>query len=146
MSNGVPLTDSDRWDWLIALRQAALEQLQDSNAVIVTCSSLRRKYRDVFRVASYNHPNISVNFIYLKVDEDHLQARVKARKGHYMKEEMVRSQVEALEEPTQDEIDVIKVDMQQDQAISCENVLVKVQEKVRQYETLRAGNLSIPAY
>lgn len=141
MGSEIPLTDSDRWDWLITLRQAAMKQLESSSAVIVTCSSLRRKYRDVFRVASYHRPIIRVNFIYLKLDEVYLQERVKTRKGHYMKEEMVRSQVESLEEPSKDEIDVVKVDVRQGQARVCEDVLAKVRAKICQYEALGTNQL-----
>jgi gluconate kinase len=68
-------------DWLITLRDAATEQLQKTNAVIFTCSSLRQKYRDVFRVASYYDPSVQLCFIYLRIDEKHLQ----------IKESMVRS-------------------------------------------------------
>lgn len=130
MGNGMALTDSDRWDWLITLRNAATKHLQRSEAVIVTCSSLRRKYRDVFRVVPYNSPGIEVRFIYLKLDEEQLQARVSARVGHYMKESMVRSQIECLEKPAQDEFDVLEVDVQQDQAAVCKDALARVCEKL----------------
>src|SRR5689334_7698793 len=49
MAAGTPLTDADRWDWLITLREAAIQKLRTSNAVIVTCSALKHKYRDVIR-------------------------------------------------------------------------------------------------
>lgn len=99
MGSGIPLTDGDRWDWLITLRKEALKELQTCNAVIVTCSALRRKYRDVIRVAGYERPTVQVHFIYLNATEEYLQERVKARVGHYMKESLVRSQMETLEEP-----------------------------------------------
>ena len=135
MGAGFPLTDEDRWDWLITLRNEAVKQLQKSNTVIVTCSALKRKYRDVIRVASYEHPTVQVHFIYLKVDEDTLQARVKARVGHYMKEGMVHSQMEALEEPAQDEFDVIKIDVRQDKEVVRTDALTRVRAKLREYET-----------
>ena len=130
MGSGTPLTDGDRWDWLISLRDTAVKQLQSSKAVIITCSSLRRRYRDVFRVASYEHPVVQVNFIYLTVDEECLQARVAARVGHYMKENMVRSQLECLEGPMQDEFDVIKVDVRRDQTAVCTDALAMAREKL----------------
>ncbi|KAI1036128.1 hypothetical protein LB504_011363 [Fusarium proliferatum] len=110
------------------------EQLKKSNAVIVTCSSLRRKYRDVFRVASYHDPDVQLCFIYLRVDEEHLQARVKARIGHYMKESMVRSQIECLEEPALDEVDVVTIDVQRDREIVCNDVLNWVKTRLRRLE------------
>ena len=120
MSQGTPLTDNDRWDWLIALREAAVARLSPSkpsatkrhDGVVVTCSALKRKYRDVIRIAAYNDHDVMVHFIYLRADADVLLARVMGRKGHYMKSAMVRSQMEALEEPdaTEQGRDVLEVD------------------------------------
>ncbi|ETN36430.1 uncharacterized protein HMPREF1541_08708 [Cyphellophora europaea CBS 101466] len=135
MANGTPLSDADRWDWLITLRNEAVKQLQKSNTVIVTCSALKRKYRDVIRVASYEHPTVQVHFIYLSVDEKTLQQRVKARVGHYMKETMVHSQMETLEEPSPDEFDVIKIDVRQDAEAVRTNALTMVRAKLKEYET-----------
>lgn len=73
--------------------------------------SVRRRYGDVLCGVSSEHPTVQVHFIHLKVDEEHLRARVKARVGHFTKESMVHSQMEALEEPAQDEFDVVKVDV-----------------------------------
>lgn len=134
MGNGISLTDADRWDWLITVRNEAMRQLQGSRAVIVTCSVLRRKFRDVLRIASYWHPTLQVRFIYLKADEAHLRARVKARIGHYMKENMVRSQMETLEEPAQDEFDVIRVDVQHDEDIVRKKTLAGVRAILKEYE------------
>lgn len=120
MSQGSPLTDIDRWDWLITLREAAVARLSPSkrsankrhDGVVVTCSALKRKYRDVIRIAAYNDHDVMVHFIYLRADADVLLARVTGRKGHYMKSAMVRSQMEALEEPdaTEQGRDVLEVD------------------------------------
>ena len=112
MRNGHPLTDADRWDWLIELRQQAIKSLSASNTsgVVVTCSALKRKYRDVIRVAAYHDPSIKVNFIFLNASESILMDRVRARKNHYMKDYMVHSQFESLEAPQTDEVDVLSVD------------------------------------
>ena len=120
MAHNTPLTDNDRWDWLIALREAAATRLSPSTStatkphtgVVVTCSALKRKYRDVIRIAAYNDHDVAVHFIYLRADEEVLMRRVQARKGHYMKSTMVRSQMEMLEEPDVQEQrrDVLEVD------------------------------------
>ena len=112
MANGQPLTDADRWDWLILLREQALQTLvkQNSNGVIVTCSALKRKYRDVIRIASYHNPNVKVHFVFLQASETLLMDRVRLRKDHYMKDYMVHSQFQSLETPTKDELDVLSVD------------------------------------
>jgi gluconokinase len=111
MASNIPLTDEDRWNWLIDLRNAAIERLQSSNGVIVTCSALKHKYRDVLRIANYEHPSVQIHFIYLRADRKTLQDRVAKRQGHYMKKEMVISQLENLEEPEEMEWDAMSVDV-----------------------------------
>jgi len=112
MASGTPLTDADRWDWLILLRQRGLAELEEgATGVVITCSALKRKYRDVIRIASYNDKYILVHFIYLHADKDLLLKRVKAREGHYMKDDMVQSQFASLEPPQVDETDTLLVDV-----------------------------------
>ena len=137
MGNGVPLNDQDRWDWLIALREEALRQLQTSNSVIVTCSALKHKYRDVIRVANYEQPSVQVHFVYLKLDEATMLERRANRKGHYMKLEMMKSQVAAMEEPDE-EWDVLKLDVKSDQETVAKNALELVRNKLREYDGLVA--------
>lgn len=118
MRAGTPLTDADRWDWLQSLRQAATAALSTPSAsspdtpqgVVVTCSALKRKYRDVMRVAPYNDPRIKVHFLFLSAPEDVLLARTAARQGHFMGACMVKSQLAALEAPAPDERDALVVD------------------------------------
>lgn len=126
MARGEPLTEADRWDWLILLRDEAIKTLLSQqkeqptttsslpdttpNGVIVTCSALKRKYRDILRIASLKHPSIKVHFVFLKATEALLMDRVRARKNHYMKDYMVRSQFESLEAPAEDEGDVVGVE------------------------------------
>lgn len=113
MANGQPLTDADRWDWLILLRETALKTLSatpNASGVIITCSALKRKYRDVMRIATYHDPSILVHFVFLRATEALLMDRVRARKDHYMKDYMVHSQFESLEAPLADETDVLSVD------------------------------------
>ncbi|KAF2460914.1 glucokinase [Lineolata rhizophorae] len=112
MRSGIPLTDADRWDWLISLRQKSLEELKaGASGVVLTCSALKRKYRDVIRIAAYNDSDVLVHFVYLAADEGTLLARVKARQNHYMKDAMVQSQLRSLEPPTPEERDVLSVDV-----------------------------------
>jgi gluconokinase len=111
MSNGIPLTDADRWDWLIRLRKEAAGKLEaGAGGVVLTCSALKQKYRDVIRLASYNDHHVLVHFIYLRVSPEMLLARVKARRNHYMKDDMVKSQLESLEEPQEEEHDVLSIE------------------------------------
>ena len=134
MAANIPLTDADRWDWLIILREEAIRQLEGSyNGVVVTCSALKHKYRDVIRVAAYDHPHVQIHFIYLRADESILLQRVGARQGHYMKNSMVHSQFESLEEPDA-EWDVLSVDVRATPAEVQKTALAVVRKKLAEYE------------
>lgn len=112
MRSGNPLTDADRWDWLTALRDESMRQIgRGSEGVVVTCSALKRKYRDVIRVAAYYDHDIRVHFIFLNAPADVLLARVTSRQGHYMGAGMVQSQFDILERPAEAERDVISIDV-----------------------------------
>jgi gluconokinase len=111
MANNIPLDDADRWDWLILLRDQALAHLKHgAKGVVVTCSALKKKYRDVIRTARLydEDPNTAVTFVYLQADLETLLERVGARKNHYMKDAMVKSQMATLEEPDKEEIEKLK--------------------------------------
>jgi len=112
MSHGIPLTDADRWDWLTKLRQESVSRLQKGErGVVLTCSALKRKYRDVIRVASYYDHSVLVHFVYLHATEEALLSRVASRKNHFMAATMVHSQFTDLEEPGPEETDVMVVDV-----------------------------------
>ena len=52
MASGVPLDDDDRWPWLRAIRDWTTEQETAGQDSVVTCSALKRRYRDVLRQAA----------------------------------------------------------------------------------------------
>ena len=94
MASGTPLTDSDREPWLGALNQQLLASLKANRHPVLACSALKEKYRmrlmkDVEGVA----------IIYLKGSYERLWSRLSARQGHFLKENLLQSQFEALEEP-----------------------------------------------
>lgn len=140
MGNGIPLTDEDRWDWLISLRKAATDILVPSDAndfrppagVVVACSALKQKYRDVVRIAAYGSPSVQIHFVYLKLDESVLMQRVRQREAHYMKSDMVRSQLQALEEP-RDEWDTITINVEDSPEEVQQHVLDAVTAKLSEY-------------
>ena len=112
MGSGIPLTDADRWDWLTALRDESMKRITSgADGVVLTCSALKRKYRDVIRVAAYYDPRLLIHFIYLDASEEVLLDRVTRRKGHYMGANMVHSQFDILERPSTDERDVVSIDV-----------------------------------
>jgi gluconokinase len=132
MSKGIPLTDADRWDWLTALREESLHRLSSgSQGVVLTCSALKRKYRDVIRVAPYYSHDVLVHFVYLHATEKVLLERVQARHGHYMGANMVHSQFDILEEPGTEETDVISVDVSGTLEEVEEDALAKIRRAIK---------------
>lgn len=100
MSAGIPLTDDDRWPWLEQIRQWI--DATPGNAVI-TCSALRRSYRDVLRRAQAR-----VRVVYLAGTPEQLSERIGARTDHFMPASMLASQLATLEPPGPDE-DAVQV-------------------------------------
>lgn len=108
MSAGNPLNDDDRQPWLEAINDAAFA-MQRTNAVsLIVCSALKRSYRDILRKGNDN-----LSFVYLKGDFDTIETRLRARKGHFFKPQMLVTQFETLEEPGSDERNVLVVDINQ---------------------------------
>jgi gluconokinase len=99
MSRGEALTDEDRWPWLRAIADWIAERRAAGETGVVTCSALKRAYRDIVT----HKQSADVRLVYLKGDFDLIAARLKARKGHFMPPELLRSQFEALQEPGADE-------------------------------------------
>lgn len=105
MSAGHPLTDEDRWPWLrsIAARIAG----DPAPIILVSCSSLRRAYRDVLR-AEAGRP---VVFVFLHGTEALLTERMGQRTGHFMPPGLLASQLATLEDP-RGEPGVVAVDVE----------------------------------
>lgn len=90
MSSGEPLTDADRWPWLRRLE--SWMSARWSTGCIITCSALRRSYRDVLREAQGD-----VVFLHVAVETPLLSTRLKHRSGHFMPPELLDSQLASLE-------------------------------------------------
>jgi carbohydrate kinase (thermoresistant glucokinase family) len=99
MSRGEPLTDADRWPWLQAIAAWIAEHRAAGTTCVVTCSALKRAYRDIVT----DRQSADVRLVYLTGDFDLIEARLKARKGHFMPPGLLQSQFDALEEPGADE-------------------------------------------
>lgn len=100
MAAGTPLDDDDRWPWLARVRA----ELRTGAPVVIACSALKRRYRDLLRHAE------GVCFVYLDLTLDAAHARAAAREGHFMSAAMVESQFAALERPAAEETDVLALD------------------------------------
>jgi gluconokinase len=95
MAAGTPLTDDDRQPWLRALRDRAAAQ---KHRCVLTCSALRRVYRDVLREAG---PDVVM--LQLSAPAQLLAARMERRVGHFMPTSMLSSQLATLEPLAPDE-------------------------------------------
>lgn len=100
MRSGVPLDDEDRWPWLRSIGEW-LHQHRDLGAV-VTCSALKRAYRDVLREGAPD-----ATFLHLDGDQETVRQRVANRPGHFMPASLVQSQYDALEPLGDDEHGVV---------------------------------------
>ena len=98
MHSGTPLTDEDRWPWLKAIAAWIDEKRQAGGHAIVTCSALKRVYRDILI-----GPRKDVSLIYLKGTEELIAERLAKRKDHFMPKGLLRSQFQTLQEPGADE-------------------------------------------
>ncbi|WP_413530202.1 gluconokinase [Rahnella inusitata] len=106
MASGTPLNDDDRAPWLLRLNDAAYSLRHKNETGVIVCSALKRRYRDALR-----KDNEGMVFIYMKGSFDVIADRLKARAGHFMPTDLLRSQFEALEEPGEDEPDVLRVNI-----------------------------------
>jgi gluconokinase len=98
MRAGVPLTDEDRGPWLQALADWIGERERTGRSVVLTCSALKRSYRDLLRAG---HP--SVWFVHVSADAQLLRERVEQRTNHYMPASLLDSQLATLEPLQPDE-------------------------------------------
>ncbi|MBE4601226.1 gluconokinase [Vibrio navarrensis] len=94
MASGQPLDDADRKPWLERIRDAAYSLESKNEHGVLVCSALKKDYRDQIRDGNQN-----VTFIFLDGDMDLILDRMRLRQGHFMKENMVKSQFETLERP-----------------------------------------------
>jgi len=102
MHAGQPLSDEDRWPWLRALAAWIGAEEAHGEDAVVTCSALRRAYRDLLRDG---HP--SVFFVHLVSDPQVLAERIGHRHGHFMPASLLDSQLHTLEPLAPDEPGVV---------------------------------------
>ncbi|WP_439615093.1 gluconokinase [Shinella sp.] len=106
MSKGIPLDDEDRWPWLDTIGRAVAETLNDGKSVVVSCSALKKSYRDRLRQAAGG----TLAFVFLKGSRDLLMTRMAARRDHFMPVSLLDSQLATLEDPS-GEPGVVTVDI-----------------------------------
>jgi carbohydrate kinase (thermoresistant glucokinase family) len=92
MRSGKALNDDDRKPWL-EIMATQMQEWQEKGGVVLSCSALKKKYRDILR------KNNEVRFVYLKGTPELIEQRMQSRKKHFMSLKLIRSQFDTLEEP-----------------------------------------------
>ena len=96
MHAGHPLDDEDRKPWLAKVAGWITERTEAGRPGIITCSALKRSYRDVLR-------GKHVIFVHVAGSKEEIAARLASRHGHYMPSSLLDSQFDTLEPPGHDE-------------------------------------------
>jgi gluconokinase len=111
MASGQPLTDEDRWPWLDKIAAWIQARLDSGTPGIVTCSALKRAYRDRLRA-----PDVA--FVHLSGSFEEITARLARRHDHFMPVSLLESQLNTLEplEPDENGIVVQLAQVPQDEA------------------------------
>ena len=107
MAAGQALGDGDRAGWLATLADVLAQASAAGQGLVISCSALKRAYRDLLRAAS---PGL--RFVFLDIDREEAARRVAARaSSHFFSSSLVDSQFATLEPPGPDE--AIRMDVDQ---------------------------------
>jgi gluconokinase len=93
MSTGIALTDDDRANWLLMLKELITQNIHKGNDAVLACSALKHSYRKTLEV------NDQVKFIHLRGTYEQIKKRLDRRSSHFMTAGMLDSQFDTLEEP-----------------------------------------------
>ncbi|HGY9578547.1 gluconokinase [Vibrio harveyi] len=125
MASGQPLNDDDRKPWLERIRDAAYSLESKNEHGIIVCSALKKIYRDQIREGNEN-----VTFLFLDGSKELILERMRVRQGHFMKENMVNSQFEALERPEDEPRTIfVSIDATIEDVVSNAAELILVQDE-----------------
>ena len=131
MHSGIPLDDSDRRPWLLALRKEIERRNKADQSAILACSALKQAYRELLGVDQKK-----VKTVYLQGTFDLLQERLAHRRDHFMPPELLRSQLEALEVPEGG----LVVDIDEDAAVIVTRIMMSLKQTALSGKTERDNN------
>ena len=100
MASGIPLTDEDRWPWLDTIASWIIEHTMAGIPGIITCSALKKVYRDRLREKN-------VVFVHLSGSKEQIARRLTTRMDHYMPPTLLDSQIATLEPPGPEENTIV---------------------------------------
>lgn len=118
MASGEPLTDEDRWPWLETIAEWIREHTEKEEPGIVTCSALKRRYRDVLAKGSGS----DVVFVHLAGTKERISGRLNMRMDHFMPSSLLDTQMTTLE-PIEPDENAIVVDVGPKPAKVAENII-----------------------
>lgn len=117
MAAGLPLTDADRLPWLRELRRRIERHLAAGENAVIACSALKASYREILA-----GDRERVHFVHLTGSPELIRRRLEQRQGHFMKVQMLDSQLAALEPPA----DAVAVDV----AGSPEEIVAEIRRRL----------------
>lgn len=117
MRSGIPLTDEDRVPWLQRVAAWIDGQRAQRLPGIITCSALKRSYRDLI---IGDRPE--ARLVYVRGGRDLIARQLAARTGHYMPASLLQSQMDTLEEPDPGEF-ALTVDVGSPVALAAERII-----------------------
>ncbi|MDC8758383.1 gluconokinase [Janthinobacterium fluminis] len=102
MAAGIPLDDADRAQWLLLLQAEIAAARARGDGLVLSCSALKRRYRDVLRAA-----DPALRFIHLAGPRALIAERMRTRRGHYMPAALLDSQLRDLQALQADEAGIV---------------------------------------
>lgn len=125
MRTGTPLDDEDRAPWLMELSSLLAQWVESGEGGVLSCSALKRKYRDILR-GDYGIGG-GIRFVHLSGPFELIEDRMSQRENHYMPPGLLTSQFATLEDPDEDE-KIIHIDIKSTPAVLAAEVLIRLDE------------------
>jgi len=116
MKSGTPLNDDDRRPWLKTLADLIDKHVENKESLVLACSALKHEYRSALSGTN------EVLFVYLKVDFETIEKRLKTRHHEFMNPDLLKSQFATLEEPA----DAVIVDASQEPDLVVDQIALKM--------------------
>jgi gluconokinase len=121
MHAGIPLTDADRAPWLESLHAVIVDWFEKGESGVMTCSALKQAYRDTL---VKDVPHDAYRFVLLEASMETLQARLEQRTDHFMNPDLLASQIDTLELPS----DALRVDSTDVPTAVAEHILSQLRQ------------------
>lgn len=122
MAAGTPLGDADRQEWLLCLQARIRNARQRGEGMVLSCSSLKRRYRDLLREG-----DPALIFIHLDGAHGLIASRMRSRPGHFMPVILLESQFLDLEPLMDDELGM-RLDIECEPAQIVDQVMQHLQQ------------------